>query len=648
MPVVYFQSNIPNQMKGVLTRPSSGLNEYSPPASLNENYMSDLLDVLPYRNEGIQFFDRLTDLSKFHDVHGLNKGIVLSALATSESTADAFTYFVLSITSTTLKITRVYYSETLDSSYTWDTDAAIPADYKLAFASSVIFKTEAEEYYVFTISNNKFLYYINHTATDTYGKIDLPFYPKKMLAHANRIFIIDEKNKLWWCRAGDLFSWYTTDFDDDAIFASTNMKGTAYTITNQPNVARPVTLTHTVTDTPDTVGTMALVGSFQGVAQTETLTPSAATGRIQSLKVYDVITSLTPSGWVQGGATPDTISMGWGPVGAFVQEDAGYWTVEREPMIHDMCLLSDNIYLFGSHNIYVFQGYSYDTFSLQQAVANVGITPMYQPCGYNDLAVVKNMAYFLYDSEVYEYDGNNQPMIISRPVIVNDSVRNGMMGGIDLPLSTGWVLAADLKTLYLYKNGVNSTSGVANISDFFYQFDFETRTWWKQSGILNSNIKFNSVAVTDEIFVRYVPTYGMSSSQPMLTIITQINTVPDWYFGWQLSCKATSNAYIETKAYSTNPSEIGTLTAILLMIGGTASTTANIIVSYSLTEDAVDFAAIKTYTALALTGDVQILTIPVPVAYIANAHHYRIKIEIDGSVYLYNIERRFRIRGRSR
>jgi hypothetical protein len=91
----------------------------------------------------------------------------------------------------------------------------------------------------------------------------------------------------------------------------------------------------------------------------------------------------------------------------------------------------------------------------------------------------------------------------------------------------------------------------------------------------------------------------------------------------------------------------------VLQVKGVSTYTADITVQYSLTDDADDFIDIKAYDNYIFDGDVEILSIPVPIGNIANAHHYRLKIIIGSSshatgVYLFNIERRFRIIGRAR
>jgi hypothetical protein len=108
-----------------------------------------------------------------------------------------------------------------------------------------------------------------------------------------------------------------------------------------------------------------------------------------------------------------------------------------------------------------------------------------------------------------------------------------------------------------------------------------------------------------------------------------------------------------TKAFNSVPSETGSLTDVILQVQGTEDGTADIVLSYSLTADADDLTVIQTESDYEFSGDVEIISIPVPISNIANAHHYRLKISIsdftdtDG-VYLFNIERRFRIIGRAR
>lgn len=93
--------------------------------------------------------------------------------------------------------------------------------------------------------------------------------------------------------------------------SSANMKVGAYTIANQPDVARNVSVTHTAVSTVDTLGTITFVGTdYNGDALTEVITPSNGTV-VNGTKAFKTITSITGAGWVAG-STADTITAGYG------------------------------------------------------------------------------------------------------------------------------------------------------------------------------------------------------------------------------------------------------------------------------------------------------------------------------------------------
>lgn len=93
--------------------------------------------------------------------------------------------------------------------------------------------------------------------------------------------------------------------------ASANMKVGTYTIANQPDMARNVSVTHTAVSTVDTLGTITFIGTdYNGAALTEIITPSNGTV-VNGTKAFATITSITGAGWVAG-STADTITAGYG------------------------------------------------------------------------------------------------------------------------------------------------------------------------------------------------------------------------------------------------------------------------------------------------------------------------------------------------
>jgi hypothetical protein len=632
----YYSKQATYQMQGVITRPTAGLNEYTPSTELNDNYLSEVLNVLPYRDQALKFDVVDTTLLKYMHDDGDNIGsvrAVLPAVGTDDSSAT-WVFYVLTFKADNWRILKVEYSTVTSNITTFVCTVASVSD---GLPSACVFTTESETYYCFSFDTSDRIHFVQHNA-GTYGYADLPFTPKKLIAHANRVFAIGSPNKLWWSRAGDLFSWYGAEYDNDYIAAEQAMKNGALTITTQPNTTRLITFTHRSNNLVDTLGSIDLVGTdFEGNAQSETIAP-VSNVRVVSEKRYKTITSATQSGWVQAGGATDYISIGVGPVGSkYVQADAGYWTVEREPELREMCVLSGDLYLFGSHNIHVFQGFSYDTFNLQQLIADTGINAV--SSGYKQhrvLAVSENTAYFRYGDDIYSFNGSSKPRVISRPVFVNGASTNGVFGGIYFT-NDNWALVCDNKYLHLYQTDTTPTVN--------YRYDHEAKTWWKMSGITNTD-----AGTTDTINMLLVPSYSKAYTFSFVTINTA--GAATWFFSTDLGLtQSTTYPYLVSKAFNTNPSEDGTLTDLILQVKGAKDTTANITVQYQLTDNGSTFTTAKTYSAHAFTGDTEILQIPLHMSYIHRAHHYRLKIIVQSTVspvYLYNMERRFRTLGRSR
>ncbi|MDD5540723.1 MAG: hypothetical protein PHG61_08535 [Candidatus Marinimicrobia bacterium] len=637
-----YRRGITNQVGKVMTRPTAGLNSYMPPSVIDDSMQSDMLDVSLYRDDCIAFNTKSALDAIGSEVEDM-VGKVEQCIHSDESTASIDVFYLMCSTATTWSILRCQ--------YTYATETVLITDYTMQFAyeprsdiriyenSSAVFKTEQETFYVFSVAWDMRIHYVKASEDGyAYGYIDVPARPRKMVPYANRIFYIDTNNKIWWCRGGDLFSWYSMEYDADAIVTTRNCGNESFTIAAQPNTTRQITATVTKTDTLDTLGIVTVVGkNGLGAAQTEILT--LAEGMVQSSKAFQSIDSITQSGWTQGGATPDTITIGTAPRGmGYVVDDAGFWTIEDEVALLDISKIGGDLFIFTHHNIYVFRGHSPDSFQLTLVIADVGIDTFTHPYGFSKITTAHNMAFFLYDDKVYSFDGNSHPRIISRPIIINNQSSNGVLGGISF---TGeeWSLVAIADHLYLYDRTMENR--------FIYEYHYETRTWWKRSGFSAADIG----AGTNDFFAQYVPSYDRKR---VILFGSIMSTPRAFVFSYDMGCLDTNVLpYIVSKAYNTNPSESGTVTEVLLYIEGIKDAQAEINISYSLSANADDFIALEPSGGYVFNGDGEIITVYLPTFAISRAHHYRIKIEIKSAndaypVYLYNIERRFRLTGKSR
>lgn len=648
MPVAYYGKRPSVQAHSVMTRPAAGLSEFMPATEINDNNLSACLDVFPYKNEALKLYS--TDDNGITLSNGGDGRVLYGITLADKEVFDDMALLVSNSTSTyiyTLSHANTPYATAFDI-----TSLALVVNDDDAIYSGCVFNTEAQAFAVFSSNLSKKIIWCDKTTT---GSVALPFYPKKMLAHANRIFILDTGNKIWWCRAGDFHTWYGLEEDADYITTVTNVANGTYTIAKQPDVTRPLMITITKVVTLDTLGTITLVGTaYDSSAQTEVITP--VEGVNITTKSWKTLTTATQAGHTASG-TADTITIGIAPVGTgIVQEDQGYATLEREDTLCDFCVISGSIYIFSRSNIYVFSGTSPDTFSIQQSVSDIGVSESTYSSFYY-LATAQNKAYFVFNNDIYEFNGSDAPRVISRPTFNNGSVSNNIYGSIaptmietfpaDGTQNYRCALSADSSYLYLYQTGFRIGAGYL-VSDKtnYYMYNIIERSWWYMSGI---NIAY-AVGSTDFRSL-FLPRHSKSG---MTNIISDI-TNNMWGFQCPLGVMNDTNGepYLITKAFNTIPSEDGTLTGIVLSVKSIATATAGIVISYSTTDDADDFVECWSDSDYHFNGDLEQIEIPLHASVLQRVHHYRLKLQVTldasrNAVYLYNIERIYRTIGRSR
>lgn len=655
-------------MQSQLTRPAVGLNSYTPAGSINENYMSDMIDAEPYREEAVKFSYN-SSLSKYFSVNGEDEGRIIAVheLYNEDYDSGDIAFVGLAVPDAGwylfYGVLPLVGAETF-TQFTLDLPSGTTPAYAFTSKdrfSDTIFRTEADTFHCFVSSRYNRLYYLRETTTayttPTYGYVDLPFYPQSMVSHANRLFAIDTNNKLWWCRGGDLFSWYSLEYDDDRLLALTNMSNTSYSLIADIDTPRVITITcHTIGD-EDTRGQVTLTGTNAlGDALTSVVTLPAGDGsRVQTPEVFASIDTAVHTGWTIAG-TADQIEIGVGPVGSgFVVDDAGYWTIDTERKVDEIFVVSNVLYISGGTSIYAFRGYSYETFNLQLLFSNLG-NPKKANFGYKSVVIGRNRAYFISGSDIFEFNGDSAPRPINRPVYVNNALTNSIMGGVGNFNITHWSLESTDDRLYVYLRP-NYTEGSSFDPSYYYIFDYETRTWWKKSGWSEDHF-----TDCDSLSVRVIKRYDNSDIWVWCWQHDSSTEDDFWFLSGSQAGGAISDSvypFVITKSYQTMPSEQGTLSSIVLLMKSTDGLSADIEVLYSLTENGDDFQQITKETAYEFSGDMERFQIPLHPSFIANAHHYRLKIIVsnhilsgsarsDLPVYLYNIERRFRVRGYSR
>ena len=99
-------------------------------------------------------------------------------------------------------------------------------------------------------------------------------------------------------------------------FASAAMHNGAYTVANGglpgDGLAHSVTCAATAVDVADTMGKLTIVGTdIDGKVISEDILPAAGS-TVEGNLAFKSVTSITGSGWVQGGTGPDNIVIGFG------------------------------------------------------------------------------------------------------------------------------------------------------------------------------------------------------------------------------------------------------------------------------------------------------------------------------------------------
>lgn len=356
--------------------------------------------------------------------------------------------------------------------------------------------------------------------------------------------------------------------------------------------------------------------------------------------------------WSKAGSFKNTSDWyGTSSTKSSVIEDSGYWAIEKERKLGGLGVLGNTLYVFGYNNIYAFTGYDYDTFALQTAVPDLSSKVIAQ----NGSAI-----YFMYDNgsswDIYEFDGTEYPRIISRPVRVGDRVVNGIAGGVEIPYATYYSkLSANENYLYVFfdRFNVNDAYVVNNTYDrTIYAFNIIERSWWKIDGGIDETTRYTTSE--SSVFKMIVPSAERNSSYLISCLWEGTLSFPDtvdaiWNIYDELGYNADEYPHIITKAFSALPTDKQALTSVALQFQAEDGADIDLTVSYSKTIDQDDFEIIKQYDHYIANGLMETLDIPLPIRLVSNVRHYRIKVIVkNAALYLYNIERRYRVTGRSR
>lgn len=327
-----------------------------------------------------------------------------------------------------------------------------------------------------------------------------------------------------------------------------------------------------------------------------------------------------------------------------------------------MAVVSNVLYIFGETNVYALSGYSPETFALQLAVAGIGCPPQdtTQSFGQN-VCVCNNKAYFVFEGDLYEFNGSTYPEVISRPVTINGKIANGIGGGIGTVHPS---VVAENDYIYVFTSASKTPADTISMQHEYWMFSLESRSWWHCAGLAvlrgsNDQAAWTAGAWMIPFYVTELAgaanAYTSNKGWGILSYAMNDTTNATWEICQDMGYPAVVNPYIITKAFNEGVSEDTTLTQIILhLVSADApfAYTANVKVNvyYSLTTDGDDFALLCTINGTDLSSDIQAYTINLAGSEISRTHHYRLKIESENAneILIHALERRYRVIGRSR
>jgi hypothetical protein len=174
--------------------------------------------------------------------------------------------------------------------------------------------------------------------------------------------------------------------------------------------------------------------------------------------------------------------------------------------------------------------------------------------------------------------------------------------------------------------------------NFYRQFNFKQRSWWKLSSVTINN----SVYTSYDFNIKYLP---MADNSNIVLLVNYYNTNGSFNLHYNLGATTGTNyPNIVTKKFNTNPSDIQALTQVILYLKGSGTGT----LTFKLYDANDTLVHTRTFSSYAFPSYITPLLIDLPAYATANMHSYYFTVSSTNAMYLYNIERRFRTRGRTR
>ena len=203
---LYGRRKADGQTQTVVTNFGGGVNEYLPPISIADNQLSSGLDYISRDGLSLKHWKE-TDTTEKYTFSGA--GVMVTWNGTTSGIFPLLASTTTPFNATVIDGTAADYSV---ASYNFIA--------KPETTGALEYITQAETYSIYWSTDMNILL-VQAQSTRALSSVTLPtgVYPREVVSHRTRLFILDTHNTLWWSKGGDYTKWFGAVDADDASFS---------------------------------------------------------------------------------------------------------------------------------------------------------------------------------------------------------------------------------------------------------------------------------------------------------------------------------------------------------------------------------------------------------------------------------------------
>ena len=187
------------QTRTVVANLGGGVNEYLPSIAIGDNQLADAVDY--WSTDGVSLKNRIWPIDPYvyEDEEIWSVGVTSEYRMVTWNGSSSVNPRPLICHATTNKAYKIFSNNDATAANFYATPKT---------AGALSYYTPAGLYYVYWSTTEKFILVSSWTLGVVSVSLPSTTPPADMVVHMNRIFFLDQNNRLWWCKAGDYTTWY--------------------------------------------------------------------------------------------------------------------------------------------------------------------------------------------------------------------------------------------------------------------------------------------------------------------------------------------------------------------------------------------------------------------------------------------------------